>query len=961
MKNRRWLILIIIGLLLIPFNLFVPDVSAGIPVSDGEVPVDGSQLSWNDTLSELCINLSDAEGDGMEYTISQNSVVLESGGTFVYTNTTHNFTDTTNNSAYWESSPTSLRLTGETEFTVGEYQNISGWSYYKKITIDHTKVDNDLANFPILIYNDSDSDVGAHAQSDGDDIFFTDSTNTIQYNHEIDEFSVIGGIADYQIWVNITSLSSTTDTMIWMCYGNSDASNQENVADTWNANYTGVYHFNQSDGSFQDSTSNSNTGINVGTTENTTGILGYCRAFSGVNQYINLGSSDMLDIGTHNFTFEAYVYPRNLYPTGNTEQVLHSRYEDGDNRHYFRLRQSDYMQHYVVENGIVYGSLDSTVPNVANYSWYHVAAVTNRSADILHYYVNGTHVDDGGTYDTGGGALDHTVDVTVSGDTRLGIYQTQWDFNGSMDEVRFSNCLRNDSWIKTTYETSFNHADFLSFSEQSKLGVNTSSCVYPYSHHYFVFNLSEYNSHNITNIDVNWYGYAGYKTSGAKPKWYWDASLHVKKGSWGSAANQTPSPYTGDPVLEWINYSFDNGHIHSDGTVHIAIENTVADDCSRIYTDYIELIVTTIGGGVGNGTYCTSNVSWWNDTCGTVWSWVVYVDDGRDGSSSTTYTFTNAPCVFSGTIYPTSGSVGVCPCSDAICIDVTADYKFNMTIYGREQGSLYWHVWNSYTNISADEYCFCMDAIHPTIRSHAVFHRHVALPITVIDIWYNVTSFEHGIGKDMVINDDHIVIPSHGRYAITYWAAVRDDDANPTGHKMAIRVTCNDAEIDGSYRELFFTNQGYEMHLSGQVQDEFFEDDIIRFQYIGDDTDQEIATYGTWSDDNICYYGYIRKTGMEEHHPLMFNTTYEWYVNVSKFDNSSLYNETDVFSFTTAINRSDCIVSASVGGGRYSYMGIIGLCGLFAIPVSFILYSQLKKRKRPPQNNQNIRGYNWNY
>jgi len=94
----------------------------------------------------------------------------------------------------------------------------------------------------------------------------------------------------------------------------------------------------------------------------------------------------------------------------------------------------------------------------------------------------------------------------------------------------------------------------------------------------------------------------------------------------------------------------------------------------------------------------------------------------------------------------------------------------------------------------------------------------------------------------------------------------------------------------------------------------------------------------------------------------MYNQTYEWYVNVSKYDNSSLYNETEVFSFTTAVNRSDCVVSASVvGGGGYRYISVIGLCGLFAIPVTFILYQRLKKQKRPPYNNSNDRYYNGRY
>ena len=152
--NKKWFVLLLFGLLLIPVNLFVPDASAG---SSAPSPSNGSQLGWNETLSQLCVNLSDDEGDGMEYEIRQNSVVLESGGTFVYTITSHNFNDTVNNSAHWESSKgritSGAAFTGTTEFTVGEYRNVSGWGYCKKLTVDHTLVDSDLVNFPVLFSN----------------------------------------------------------------------------------------------------------------------------------------------------------------------------------------------------------------------------------------------------------------------------------------------------------------------------------------------------------------------------------------------------------------------------------------------------------------------------------------------------------------------------------------------------------------------------------------------------------------------------------------------------------------------------------------------------------------------------------------------------------------------------------------------------------------------------------------
>ncbi|GAI07252.1 unnamed protein product, partial [marine sediment metagenome] len=105
----------------------------------------------------------------------------------------------------------------------------TNWSYRKQISIDYTKVDADLTDFPVLISLASDSGLVAHAQSDGDDILFTSSDGT-KLSHEIEEFD--DSIGKLVAWVKVPTLSSSTDTDIYMYYGNSSASNQQNVTGT---------------------------------------------------------------------------------------------------------------------------------------------------------------------------------------------------------------------------------------------------------------------------------------------------------------------------------------------------------------------------------------------------------------------------------------------------------------------------------------------------------------------------------------------------------------------------------------------------------------------------------------------------------------------------------------------------------------------------------------------------------
>ncbi|MCX6665082.1 MAG: DUF2341 domain-containing protein, partial [Euryarchaeota archaeon] len=181
------------------------------------------------------------------------------------------------------------------------------WSYNKKITIDHTKVQSDQDYFPVLIYESSDPDLVAHAQSDGDDILFVDAGQTVQLHHEIEKYNSVTG--ELSIWVEVAHLLSTSDTVIYMYYGNPDCSSQQNVEGTWNSNYAMVQHLNETSGTHGDSTSNNNDGTIVGgVTQGTSGrsVLDGSDQFSGgIDQYISFGNQSSLTPSS--VTLEAWV------------------------------------------------------------------------------------------------------------------------------------------------------------------------------------------------------------------------------------------------------------------------------------------------------------------------------------------------------------------------------------------------------------------------------------------------------------------------------------------------------------------------------------------------------------------------------------------------------------------------------------------------------------------------------
>jgi hypothetical protein len=118
-----------------------------------------------------------------------------------------------------------------------------GYSYYKTITIDQSKVQgtSDLTDFPVLI-NITDADLQSKALSNGYDIVFTDD-NGFKLDHQLESYNSSNG--NLVAWVRIPLLRTYQNTTIRMLYGNSLVTSDPSVKTVWDANYKGVWHMNQ--------------------------------------------------------------------------------------------------------------------------------------------------------------------------------------------------------------------------------------------------------------------------------------------------------------------------------------------------------------------------------------------------------------------------------------------------------------------------------------------------------------------------------------------------------------------------------------------------------------------------------------------------------------------------------------------------------------------------------------------
>lgn len=142
------------------------------------------------------------------------------------------------------------------------------WSNSVAITIDHTKVPNsDQTNFPLLftgVYPQLATTAygGAVTNQYGYDIIFaSDSAGTSPLPFERVAYNFSTGTCEF--WVQVPGLSHTTDTVLYILFGNSSVTTDQSApTSVWDSNFWGVYHLAHLNG-FEalDSTANANGGI----------------------------------------------------------------------------------------------------------------------------------------------------------------------------------------------------------------------------------------------------------------------------------------------------------------------------------------------------------------------------------------------------------------------------------------------------------------------------------------------------------------------------------------------------------------------------------------------------------------------------------------------------------------------------------------------------------------------------
>ncbi|MDD1662488.1 MAG: DUF2341 domain-containing protein, partial [Methanomicrobiales archaeon] len=339
------------------------------------------------------------------------------------------------------------------------------WQERKKVTIDHTKVYGTQGNFSVLVSLSSDSDLAAHAQSDFDDILFTASDGTTKLSHDIESYT--SGTGALTSWVRVPSLSSSTDTVLYLYYGNPSAGDQRDKTNAWDPDYKGVWHLSN----LLDSTNNVNDVSSSGSAS-ATGKMANARSFDG-NDYLTRADTSTLDMTAgQDFTVSAWVRSTQGATFNNWPVIMRKvnddvspqsrgyglflHNSDTDNRWFFEIQY---------QSGPPYPDVYG-VSDIADDTWHYIVGV--REGSTIYAY------EDDHTRSSASG---NSGDLSNNNPMRMGSNcvtpnpNNLW-YTGRLDELRVSKVARSAGWIATEYANQNSPSTFSSLS-----GVESAPCT----------------------------------------------------------------------------------------------------------------------------------------------------------------------------------------------------------------------------------------------------------------------------------------------------------------------------------------------------------------------------------------------------------------------------------------------------------------------------------------------------
>jgi len=310
------------------------------------------------------------------------------------------------------------------------------WSYRKQLTIDTTPKGANVAEaagrVPVLIRLHTGNFSFGDAQDNGNDIRFVGSDDKTPLPFHVESFDPLLGVA--AAWVDIPDFPAGSAKQIWLYYGNKKAPPAADIAGTFDADYTVVFHFDDGAGAPpKDKTAYGNNAQNAPAGIDDGAIVGKGARFAGTGPITVPASPSLAITPKGAFTFSAWI--KQAAPRA--RQALYVRSDNGST--------------LVVglDSGTPFAEVQGSSPvrvaaprPIAKGQWTQVAVTADGKSIIL--YVNGANAA------AAAGALPALNSVTAIGGAPQGatLAAPVSAFIGEMDELRLSKVARNAALIR---------------------------------------------------------------------------------------------------------------------------------------------------------------------------------------------------------------------------------------------------------------------------------------------------------------------------------------------------------------------------------------------------------------------------------------------------------------------------------------------------------------------------------
>jgi len=293
----------------------------------------------------------------------------------------------------------------------------------------------DITNFPFL-FNEGCSSIPAGFWShvvdtvSGLDIRFFDTDGVTELKREIVLYN--SGTSKVEVWVQIPSLGTASNKIIYCQYGGATRASDTEVWSTlpskeiWHFqdNYNGALGLN---------------GTNYGTTF-VSGKVNKAISLSGGSAYVDIGANVSF-LSTDSIVLSAWI---KTSTTGYAE-IMRRGASAGP---YYILDVTDAnVIRFIIKDNSGNSSQALGTTNIVDGNWHLVVGVRNTVSDKLYVYVDGVE-------DSGGGSTDNTTADFTTFSNNLNIGRNPFPaeyFTGLIDDVRIFKCSLSADWIKTEY------------------------------------------------------------------------------------------------------------------------------------------------------------------------------------------------------------------------------------------------------------------------------------------------------------------------------------------------------------------------------------------------------------------------------------------------------------------------------------------------------------------------------